>query len=315
MADITGIPVVDFSAYSLNRGSADNNEIENLIEGVNNALTSIGFLYLVNHGIPQSEIDNAFTKSRKFFELPKDVKMKYKRPDKSPSNHGYVECEREKLNPNRPGDLKECFNYGPKDATGKMPDEEVQDFTFCLVNFFDKCRQLSNRVLEVMARGLNLEDPYLFVKAHEGIGGPDNDSAMRLLYYPPVPENVDIDQVRCGEHSDYGSITLLFQDSQGGLEVQVKDGDFIPATPIDGAVVVNIGDLMQRWTSDRFVSNVHRVVLPKTEDAGRSPRQSIAFFHNSDNMYVVRCVDGSDKYPPIATSLYLQQKFSATYKY
>ncbi|XP_070532484.1 uncharacterized protein [Ptychodera flava] len=314
MTDTTGIPVVDFSAYSLSRSSPDDTGIENLIEDVHNALASIGFLYLVNHGIPQSEIDNAFTQSRKFFELPKDVKMKYKRPDKS-SNHGYVECEREKLNPERPGDIKECFNYVPRDATGRMPDGELPEFTKCAVNFYDQCKQLSNRVLEVMARGLNLEDPYLFVKAHEGIGGPHSDTAMRFLYYPPVPENVEVNQIRCGEHSDYGSITLLFQDSQGGLEVRAKNGEFIPATPIDGAIVLNIGDLMQRWTSDKLVSTVHRVVVPESEEAKRSLRRSIAFFHHPDNTHVVTCVDGSNKYPPITNDVYLQQRFSATYKY
>ncbi|XP_070532487.1 uncharacterized protein [Ptychodera flava] len=242
--------------------------------------------------------------------------MKYKRPDKSSEgNHGYVECEQEKLNPERPGDLKECFNYGPREAKGKMPDAELPEFAHCAVNFYDQCNRLSNRVLEVMARGLNLEDPYIFVKAHAGIGGPDNESAIRFLYYPPVPENVEVDQIRCGEHSDYGSITLLFQDNQGGLEVKEKDGDFFPATPIDGAVVVNIGDLMQRWTSDKLVSTVHRVALPETEDAKRSPRQSMAYFYHPDNSHIVTCVDGSDKYPPIGSGLYLQQRLNATYKY
>ncbi|XP_070532490.1 uncharacterized protein [Ptychodera flava] len=241
--------------------------------------------------------------------------MKYKRPDKLSGNHGYVERERERLNPKRPGDLKECFNYVLRDAAGRMPDEEVEDFTHCAENFYDKCNHLSNRVLEVMARSLKLEDPYLFVKAHEGLGGKDNESMMRFAYYLPVPENVEVNQIRCGEHSDYGSITILFQDNQGGLEVLAKDGEFIPATPIDGTAVVNIGDLMQRWTSDKFVSNVHRVVLPETEDAKRSPRQSIAFFYHPDNSHIVTCVDGSDKYPPIGSGLYLQQRLNATYKY
>ncbi|XP_006820018.2 uncharacterized protein LOC102803503 [Saccoglossus kowalevskii] len=176
--------------------------------------------------------------------------------------------------------------------------------------------ELSNRLFEVMARGLQLEDPLLFVNAHKGIKGPDNTTTLRTLYYPPISQDIELkpNQIRCGEHSDYGSMTLLFQDDIGGLEIQCLDGSFIDATPIDGSIIVNIGDLMQRWTSDKLVSAVHKVGIPKSIKKRESSRQSIAFFNVPDNFSVVMCVDGSDKYPAIRPDDYLKHKFYETFK-
>ncbi|XP_070532434.1 uncharacterized protein [Ptychodera flava] len=160
-----------------------------------------------------------------------------------------------------------------------------------------------------------MKDPYHFVKACRKVGGPENETVIKCLHYPPIlkARTQKDGQIRCGEHSDFSLITLLFQDDKGGLEVQAKDGDFIPVPPIEGTIVVNIGDTMQRLTVDKLVSNVHRVVMPTTDEAKRSSRFSIAFFYNADRDYVVTCIGDSDKYEPITMAEFLKQKLEAVY--
>ncbi|XP_016376683.1 UPF0676 protein C1494.01-like, partial [Sinocyclocheilus rhinocerous] len=148
--------------------------------------------------------------------------------------------------------------------------------------------------------------------AHKHIGSDVNGTTLRTLYYPPVNSTcVKENQLRCGEHSDYGSITLVFQSSEGGLQVLNRAGEFISAPSIPGTVLINIADLMQRWTSDVYVSAVHRVLLPPAGDS--STRQSLAFFVQPDDEAIISCCDGSDKYPPVKSVDYLLSRFNDTY--
>ncbi|XP_016300274.1 probable 2-oxoglutarate-dependent dioxygenase At3g49630 [Sinocyclocheilus anshuiensis] len=137
-----------------------------------------------------------------------------------------------------------------------------------------------------------------------------NGTTLRTLYYPPVNSTcVKENQLRCGEHSDYGSITLVFQSSEGGLQVLNRAGEFISAPSIPGTVLINIADLMQRWTSDVYVSAVHRVLLPPAGDS--STRQSLAFFDDEADEAIISCCDGSDKYPPVNTFCSLCHKVTS----
>ncbi|CAB4042505.1 UPF0676 -like [Paramuricea clavata] len=120
-------------------------------------------------------------------------------------------------------------------------------------------------------------------------------------------------QIRLGEHSDYGTITLLFQDQSGGLEIRQEQG-FVSARPIEGTILVNIGDLLQRWTNDKLVSTRHRVVIPKEELRRQTARQSVVLFVRPDNDVVIECLDGSGHYPPITALDYLNQRLNATYR-
>ncbi|KAA0714876.1 hypothetical protein E1301_Tti010284 [Triplophysa tibetana] len=191
------------------------------------------------------------------------------------------------------------------------PSEGVEDFRDGMVSFFNRCKDLSLRVLRVMSIGLGLE-PKVFLEAHKHIGSDKNDTTLRTLYYPPLKSDVSKpNQLRCGEHSDYGSITLLFQSPEGGLQVFSRTGEYISIPAISGTVVVNIADLMQRWTSDVYVSSVHRVLLPTVSDS--RTRQSLAFFVHPDNEAIISCCDGSDKYPPVKSIDYLLSRFKDSY--
>ncbi|KAG7281873.1 hypothetical protein CRUP_031122 [Coryphaenoides rupestris] len=198
--------------------------IVDLAEQLKSIFTQIGFVYLENTGITQEEVEQVMSISKAFFLQPDEMKLPFSRKGFANSpNHGWVSSETER-------DVHAAF--------------------------FQRCQELSLRVLRVMAHSLGL-DPHVFQHAHRYIGTDKNGSTLRSLYYPPVNSGlVKEGQLRCGEHSDYGSITLVFQSHEGGLQILSRSGDYITAPSIPGTVLINIADLMQRWTSDQFISAI-----------------------------------------------------------
>ena len=159
------------------------------------------------------------------------------------SNTGYVTIiERERLDPNKPGDLKEALNVNKQVAVG---------IDASIVTFYDSCTELANTILQAYALALELPEDYLTTE-HDR-----QNHTLRLLHYPPLQTPPKPGQVRAGEHSDYGSLTLLFQDDVGGRNTQTASGEWIAAPAIPDTVVVNTGDLMQRWTNHVFCSTKH----------------------------------------------------------
>ncbi|KAK9516303.1 hypothetical protein VZT92_024243 [Zoarces viviparus] len=305
------IPVVDFGAFSLSEEDVADERMHNLSKELQSAFTGVGFVFLENTGITQEEVDRVMTTSKTFFLQPEEEKRPFSRKSFAISpNHGWAHLGMERLNPRRPEDLKESFNVVSFHPDIKWPSVAVKGFQEIQKSFFQRCKELSLRVLRVMALSLGL-DPEVFLSAHRFIGTEGNGTTLRSLYYPAVNhERVKEGQLRCGEHSDYGSITLLFCTS-GGLQVQRRSGEFIRVPSAPGAVLVNVADLMQRWTSDHFVSVVHRVVLPPAGDS--STRQSLVFFVHPDDEALISCCDGSNKYPPVTGGGYLEERFKATY--
>ncbi|XP_052280712.1 uncharacterized protein LOC127878232 isoform X3 [Dreissena polymorpha] len=256
-------------------------------------------------------IDRYMRLSKEFFQRPEDFKEKFARGTALKNFFGWIAFEREKLNPSRPGDLKETFNYHIAFDPDTWPSNDYRDSSREL---FLTCIRFTRRVLEVLSVGLGIPRE-LMTDAHRYLGEGSNPSSLRSLYYPPISEGAVLKpgQIRLGEHTDYGTITLLFQDDIGGLEVEIPGQGFVPAVPIPGTVIVNIGALMQRWTSDKLIATNHRVVVPEVEFKKRSSRQAVAFFIHPDDEYIVKCLDGFDKYEPISSMDYLRQRFDATY--
>lgn len=310
--DSMEIPVLDFNVYELGKANVSVANLEELSKELRKAFIDVGFVYLKNTGINQEEVEKVMRVSKKFFCLPEDMKKPFSRGNFSCNvNHGWVSVETESLNPRRPGDLKEAYNITSLRADINWPSEGVDDFRDALVSFFQCCKELSLRVLRLMALGLGL-DSEVFLSAHKHIGSDVNATTLRSLYYPPLNSTcVKENQLRCGEHSDYGSITLLFQSPETGLQVLNRAGEYISAPSIPGTVLINIADLMQRWTSDVYVSAVHRVLMPPAGDV--STRQSLAFFVHPDDEAIISCCDGSDKYPPVNSFDYLISRFNDTY--
>lgn len=304
------IPIVNFEGYTLEESNISSEDLQKLCSSLKTAFTEVGFVYLKNTGITQEEVSEVMKISKEFFDLPGESKLPFSRGTYSDPNHGWVSLERESLNPSRPGDLKEAFNTRLLQPDIKWP-EDVVGFRERQVSFFTRCKELSLRVLKLMARSLEL-DPDVFVREHQHIGTDKNGTTLRTLFYPPVQsEQAKEGQLRCGEHSDYGSITLVFQSPEGGLEVLSRSGEYISAPYIPGTALLNIADLMQRWTSDVFISAVHRVLLPALGNSGT--RQSLAFFVHPDDEALITCCDGSNKYPPVNSVDYLMERFKESY--
>ncbi|RLV92206.1 hypothetical protein JA1_003329 [Spathaspora sp. JA1] len=267
------------------------------------AATSQGFLFIEGHDFTQQEIDSLFELSREFFNLPHEYKLKY---SINSTNHGYSNFGGENLDPQhqQKGDPKEALNINSIDfSTGEsskpIPDwisNDPQRNEF-LSGVISRLFKLSIRILEILASGLEIEDSDQ-VKGRDWFSAkyaPDKSSGstFRLLHYPGQkslnPESV----IRAGAHTDYGAVTLLFQqEKQAGLEIYSpvsKQWESVPfvSSKIAGVappIVVNIGDLLSYWTAGLLKSTIHRVKFPKEVQETGQDRYSIVFFsHPNDD--------------------------------
>lgn len=221
-------------------------------------------------------------------------------------------------------DLKESFEIGREDEENHpnqwpTSDAAAEEFKTTMISFFAQCKKLHIEIMRAVAIGMGLEesyfDPYIDV----------GDNTLRLLHYPEVPRSIFTQnklQVRAAAHTDYGSITLLFQDDRGGLQINCPDGTFVDATPIPGTVVVNAGDLLARWSNDTIRSTLHRVVEPPapTEGDASAARYSIAYFCNPNFNSFIDVIPGTyggdkgeRKYEGIKSGDYLVMRLAATY--
>ncbi|KAI0068721.1 Clavaminate synthase-like protein [Artomyces pyxidatus] len=326
------IPVIDFSKYLHATSLA---EKRRTADEVVNGFKEVGFIYLDGHGIPASKVNQAFAKSADFFRLPSEVKDKLAWEDPR-SNRGYVKIGRERVTQSddpqeiaslraQAPDYKESMEIGrdwDKTWKNQWPQEsDVPGYKQTMLDFFQTCHELHTIVMRSIALGLDLDEMFFEDKIHEQYHN------LRLLSYPSIKTSrLQLDgQARAGAHSDYGTLTLLFQDSVGGLEVQnPHTKQFQPAHPLPGTIVVNAGDLLARWSNDVLRSTLHRVVAPaalKTGDLeGMTPaRQSIAFFCNPNGGAEISCLPNchgpgnEKKYSPVTTEAYIVGRLSATY--
>jgi isopenicillin N synthase-like dioxygenase len=260
------IPVIDFSDY---RGDTD--IPQNLLDSVRHACENIGFFYIINHGVDISKLKSVNRVSGDFFEKDQVSKLPFASPDLS--RHGWVALNREVLDHNTPkSDYKEMFDVRPGVPPTTFPSD---DFESDSLSLFKDCKLFALKLLRVLA-GILPDELKDIESWHKSMGCDGNVTALRLLYYPSNEGQAS----RCGEHTDYGTFTLLFQDMIGGLEVRSpKDDDsFIKVIPLEGAMLVNVADLLSLWTKGRFVSSRHRVV----GNISGSIRRSIAFFVHPD---------------------------------
>lgn len=226
-------------------------------------------------------------------------------------------------------DIKETIDIGREDEIeypNQWPNEsseaaeavKLAGFKTTMNDFFAQCKAVHIEVMRAIAVGLDLDAHYFDNFLDVG------DNTLRLLHYPEVERSVfeaNPNQVRTGEHSDYGSITLLFQDACGGLQVQSPNGNFVNATPIEDTIVINAGDLLARWSNDTIKSTIHRVMQPPVEPVGDvyPARYSIAYFCNPNFKSQIEAIPGTyadeleRKYAGVNTGEYLVQRLAATY--
>ena len=316
------VPIIDIS------GAADGGEALSTVgRAVDEACRDIGFFVIVGHDVPEEAIDAVWAAAREFFDLP----LALKRHSPAPSQdyaYGYSPIKGEvlarSLGSSTPPDLKESLNMGPLELPEVIPpgaeailaEPRWPELPVTLrpawETYFRAMSDLAGRLLAIMATGLGLPEDHFerFLAFHS--------SAMRAINYPEVDAPPLPGQLRAGAHTDYGTLSILrYDDAPGGLEVMGPDGwAAVPVVP--GGFVVNLGDMMARWTNDRWVSTLHRGGLPPV-DAGRSTRrQSIVFFHNVAWDAEVRCLPTclapgeSPRYEPVLAGPHLLGKFAST---
>ncbi|KKA30357.1 hypothetical protein TD95_001010 [Thielaviopsis punctulata] len=320
------IPLVDFSKFLTGSPDVRLETAKAILTGFQTA----GFIYLHNVPITPASRAAAFAMSKNFFDLPMPAKqaLSWTTPQ---ANRGYSAFGREKVSMlkskaevdalrNATPDVKESIEIGLEGEPGlpnHWPEEPagsaVAGFKTKMLSFFDECKDLHVEVMRAIAVGMGLDEKYFDSFTDHG------DNTLRLLHYPPVKSDTFETAVRAGQHTDYGSITLLFQDDRGGLQVRSPNGKFIDATPIENTVVINAGDLLARWSNDTIKSTVHRVVEPPAKKDEYPARYSIAYFCNPNFASFIDAIPGTfaseadKKYEGINSGDYLVQRLSATY--
>jgi len=286
------IPVIDFNS-------------ETVLEEIREAYTTVGFAVFTNtlNEDDQEAMDYWFDHMKQFFELELKVKEKYTyHPD---TNLGYSIMGAENVDPTAPKDLKESFNYN----NTRMPDylwpKEIDFFKVTALNSVRIADNLTLKIMMMFDRILKRPDMPL-TQAHK-----TNYSTTRVIHYPAYTGPIEDKQMRIGEHSDYGTITLLWQiNDVPGLEVQDLEGTWHPVPYAEDGVVCNIGDLLQRWTNDYFKSTKHRVVNTHIDQE----RWSMPHFVDpKPGTMVSNLTDEPAKYDPIESKEYLMWRLAQSY--
>ena len=284
------IPIIDFKA-------------PDALDRIDEAYTSVGFAVFVNclSFVDQDIMNLWFSKMKEFFDLPLSVKKKYAyQPE---TNLGYSVMGAENVDPTAPSDMKESFNYSNKRMDSTLWPTEVK-FTNSARASVDIADKLTLDILEKF--DTILDSGTTLVDAHQN---PYNTT--RIIHYPSYKGELEHRQMRIGEHSDYGTITLLWQiNDVPGLQVQDREGNWHPVPYVEEGVVVNIGDLLQRWTNDYFVSTKHRVVNSHIH----LPRYSMPHFVDPEPGTIVKNLTNQpDKYEPIESLEYLNWRLAQSY--
>ncbi len=272
-AGLNEIPVIDVSGVLPGASAA---QLEQVASEIAEACERIGFFYAVNHGIPQQVIDQSFTAAKTFFSLPLEQRMAIRL---NQSHRGYMplydttipgykanRVHSFELAHDLPPDDPDVMAGKPLHATNVWP-ASMPDFRETVERYYLACCGFGFELLKAFARSLDL--PADFFQQYY-LNKPL--ASMRLLHYPPA---IEAGEYGIAPHSDYGIITMLCQGETNGLELFTRDGEWIAATYVPGALVINIGDLMALWTNDRFTSMQHRVVTRAGEE-----RYSIPVFYN-----------------------------------
>ena len=290
-------------------------DITELAKQLDRACRTIGFFYVENHGIPEEVLRNVFAATKRYFDIPLAERMAHKMDDRF--RRGFMP-QGINQHPGYAPDLKERYEVGvdlpldhplvvaglPLHGPNKWP-ADMPWLREAAETYFKEAWALGERLLKVFAVALGVEEGYFLQYCKTPM------VQARLFHYPPqmVPPDEDVG-FGVAPHTDYGMITLLSQDPIGGLELRTLGGEWVSAPYIDGTLIINLGDMLRRWTNDNYVSNPHRVVNRSGKE-----RYSIPMFFNLDFDAPVECLptcqspDNPPKHEPILSGEYLQSRF------
>ena len=309
-----GLPVIDISGLAASDPAAR----RAVGDALRAACLEHGFFYCTGHGVPQGLIDAAMAQTQALFDLPETAKLALDKAQ-SPANRGYEHLGGQTLQPGAMPDRKEGFYIGedlapdhPRvmagafNAGANLWPDDLPAFRPVMVAYFAALNVVAARLMQGLALSLELPED------HFSAFTTDPAATLRLLHYPPSRPEVP-DELGAGAHTDFGGLTILLQDDNGGLQVMGQDG-WIEAPPVPGAYVVNLGDMIARWTNDRYRSTLHRVI-----NRSGNERYSIPFFYSGNPDHEVRCLptclaEGEQpKYPPVRVQDHLRAMYARTY--
>ena len=310
---LDAIPVIDVAPL----GSGGTGGLRSVADALLAAAETIGFCYVTNHGVPGSLIDDVDRTARQFFALPEDAKQALKPVDR---HRGFLSVGQATMRGSARVDLKESFIWGvdidPDDADyvngNRMhgPNHwpaQLPEMRPLFNRYFAAANTCGRMLLRGFATAMDI--------APDTFGRSFSKPVTRCsaVFYPPQSPDAAQDQFGVAPHTDYGVITVLYQDPIGGLEVRTRDNEWVIATPIPGTLVINVGDLLARWTNDRFQSTPHRVV----NRSGRE-RLSIASFIDPDYDTLIEPVVGAGdaaRYLATTCGEYILGRFDQSFAY
>jgi isopenicillin N synthase-like dioxygenase len=320
-AEVTddAVPVIDLAPYL----SGDAAARTGVVRQIGAACREIGFFYVINHGVAAALVEAAFAEAARFFALPAAQKAEIA-IEKSACHRGWFRLGAENLDPaqQREGDFKEGVKIGrdlppehplvqaglPLHGPNQWPD--LPGWRVVMEAYYAAMERLGRRLLGAFAEAVGLAPEYFepWLTAPMTTLGP--------LHYPPQTGRISAAQIGAGAHTDFGCLTLLAQDRVGGLQVLSKQGVWIAAPPVPGSLVVNIGDMMERWTNGVFTSTRHRVV-----NASGQERYSLPFFFDPDFNAPVACLPTclapgeTPKFAPTTAGQHLLDKINESFTY
>lgn len=322
------VPAIDIAPFT----SGDAAGKQRVIEAVTAACRDIGFLLISGHGIPAGHLERSFALSRAFFDLPQPAKDRW-HPQGPSKQRGYHRFATRGLaytldEPSQP-DLRESLFIGPVDdhreAYAALPaaipaywpttvPSEPLGIDAALITIYRDFERLSANLLRIFALALRIPEQHFADKIDRHF------SILACHHYPALHDTPAPGQLRTGAHTDFGAMTILaMTDAKGGLEVRRPDGTWVPVVAEPGELVVNLGDMMARWTNDRWTSTLHRVTNPSELQDARSRRQSIGYFMHPNFDARIECFEScletgeSPRYPVITAGEHIARKIEKSH--
>ncbi len=277
------LPIVDFAGVAEGDGAA----LAKAADAVRAAFTTVGFFYIRNHGLPDAVLESAMAEARRFFAEPEEVK---RQAAINLRHRGFSAIGDALMYEAKKPDNKEFFTMGlelAEDDPDVLAGEALRGpnnwpagrpaFRQALERYYAAVGDCGAMVLRAVALSLGKTADFFQSSYRKRL------QRTQFIHYPPQPPDLGADQYGVAPHTDFGCITLLWQDDSGGLEVYDRKAKrWLDATPIPGTMVINSGDLLARWTNDVYASTPHRVVNRSGRD-----RYSVATFYDPDFKAVI----------------------------
>ena len=282
------IPSVDLADFL----SGDLVKKKDFVQKLGKAYEEVGFVAVKNHGVSDELISDLYKYVQEFFSLPLDHKKKYEIAELA-GQRGYTSFGKEHAKGSDAPDLKEFFQYGQIPRDNYKEEEypanvqvgEVKPFNNTFDDAYRAFEKSGTALLQAIALYLGMDEHYFDDYVHNG------NSILRAIHYPPITKE-PASAIRAEQHEDINLITLLVGASADGLEILTKQGEWIPVTSLPDQIVVNVGDMLQRFTNNKLRSTTHRVVNPKRE-LWHTSRFSIPFFLHPRSSMSLRCLEST----------------------